>query len=78
MVRTLKKLGNTQALVIDKTMREQLGIDENTPLDVTIADGRLIVTPTNVGVGREEIEKHAEAIYAEYGTALKNLAKGPQ
>jgi len=75
MVRTLKKLGNTQALVIDKTMREQLGIDENTPLDVTIADGRLIVTPTNVGIGREAIEKHAEVFYEKYGGMMKRLAE---
>lgn len=75
MVRNLKKLGNTQALVIDKTMREQLGIDENTPLDVTIADGRLIVTPVNVGVGDDVRQKAIDSAYAQYGDVLQRLAE---
>lgn len=75
MVRNLKKLGNTQALVIDKTMREQLGIDENTPLDVTIADGRLIVTPVNVGVGEDGVAAAVAELRATYTPMLKKLAE---
>ncbi len=75
MVRNLKKLGNTQALVIDKTMREQLGIDENTPLEVTISDGRLIVTPVNVGVGPEAVADAVAELRATYTPMLKKLAE---
>ena len=75
MVRNLKKLGNTQALVIDKTMREQLGIDENTPLDVTIADGRLIVTPVNVGVGEDVRQQAIDSAFEQYGDVLQRLAE---
>jgi len=75
MVRNLKKLGNTQALVIDKTMREQLGIDLNTPLDVTIADGRLIVTPVNVGVGEDGVARAVAELRETYTPMLKKLAE---
>ena len=44
MVRKLQKHGNSQALVIEKPLMEALGIDENTPLNVTVSGHSLIVT----------------------------------
>ena len=75
MVKTLKKFGNTQALVIDKSMREQLGIDEATPLEVTISGGRLIVTPANVGVGSDAVDRAVRELREAYTPMLKKLAE---
>ena len=51
MIKTLKKHGNSVALVIEKPMMEALGITEETPLQVTVSGNALVVTPANVGVG---------------------------
>jgi len=74
MVRMLKKFGNTQALVIDKSLREQMGIDENTPLETVVRDGSLIVSPAHIGIPQDEIEDAIEQVRAEYGETLKRLA----
>jgi antitoxin component of MazEF toxin-antitoxin module len=75
VIKTLKRLGNTRALVIDKTLMESMGIDEDTPLQLTLSGNTLIVTPANVGLGRERVEALMGEVRAEFGDALKNLAK---
>lgn len=75
MIKTLKRLGNTRALVIDKPLMEAMGIDENTPLQVTLSGNTLTVTPANVGLGRERVEGLMAEVRAEFGSALQNLAK---
>ncbi|MEM1028601.1 MAG: AbrB/MazE/SpoVT family DNA-binding domain-containing protein [Planctomycetota bacterium] len=75
MVRTLKKFGNTQALVIDKSLREQLGIDETTELEVTVDRGNLIVTPVNVGLGADRVSALIGELRPTYEPMLKKLAE---
>ncbi|MEO0515130.1 MAG: AbrB/MazE/SpoVT family DNA-binding domain-containing protein [Planctomycetota bacterium] len=75
MVRTLKKFGNTQALVIDKSLREQLGIDETTELEVTVDRGNLIVTPVNVGLGADRVNALIDELRPTYDPMLKKLAE---
>jgi antitoxin component of MazEF toxin-antitoxin module len=75
MLKTLKRLGNTRALVIDKPLMEAMGIDEDTPLQVTLSGNTLTVTPANVGLGRERVQGLMAEVRAEFGDALRNLAK---
>ncbi|MEM6458456.1 MAG: AbrB/MazE/SpoVT family DNA-binding domain-containing protein [Planctomycetota bacterium] len=75
MVRMLKKFGNTQALVIEKALREQLGIDENTPLEVTVDRGNLIVSPVNLGLGKQRVEELIDELRPTYTPMLKKLAE---
>lgn len=75
MITTLKKHGNTQALVISREMMEQLGIDEDTPLEMTVHDGTLRVTPTNVGLGKERVEQAIQKLRCRYGGMLRRLAQ---
>ena len=74
MVATLKKFGNTQALVINKTLREQMGIDESTPLEIRIDHGNLIVSPSRVGIGPERLQELIGEVREQYGDMLKRLA----
>ena len=75
MVKTLQKHGNSQALVIDKAIMEALGIDSETPLQITISGNSLIVTPANVGLGREEVGRALEKLRPRYGEMLRRLAE---
>ncbi|MGH9425908.1 MAG: AbrB/MazE/SpoVT family DNA-binding domain-containing protein [Terriglobia bacterium] len=74
MIKTLKKHGNSMALVIEKPMMEALGITEETPLQVTVNGNALVVTPANVGVGPERMKVVIKEIRKRYGPMLKRLA----
>ena len=74
MIKTLKKHGNSMALVIEKPMMEAMGITEETPLQITVSGNALVVTPANVGVGPERMKAVIKDIRKRYGPMLKRLA----
>ena len=74
MIKTLKRHGNSMALVIEKPMMEALGITEETPLQVTVNGNALVVTPANVGVGPERMRAITKELRKRYGPMLKRLA----
>ena len=77
LVKTLQKRGNSHALVIDKTLMEQLGISPDTPLQITVTGASLVVRPVNSGVGRERVADSLAKIRKQpgYPEMLANLAK---
>lgn len=75
MIRSLQKHGNSYALVIEKAVMDQLGIGPDTPIQLTVINGSLMITPANVGLGPERVQALMEEVRARYGRALKNLAK---
>lgn len=74
MIKTLKKVGNGYALAIDKSMMEALNITSETPLMVTITEGRLTVVPANVGFSNAEIDDFYGKIRPKYDGMLQRLA----
>ena len=74
MIKTLKRHGNSIALVIEKPMMEALGITEEMPFQVTVSGNALVVTPANVGVGPERMKAMAKDLRERYGPMLKRLA----
>jgi antitoxin component of MazEF toxin-antitoxin module len=74
MIKTLKRHGNSMALVIEKPMMEALGITEETPLQVTVNGNALVVTPAKVGVGPERMTAITKELRKRYGPMLKRLA----
>jgi antitoxin component of MazEF toxin-antitoxin module len=75
MIKTLKKHGNSQALVVDRATMDALGIEPDTPLEVTVSGNALIVTPVNVGVGEKRVAESVTKMRRRYGKALKRLAE---
>ncbi len=75
MIKRLRKHGNSQALSVDKAMMEAMGIQSDTPLQVTISGNTMIVTPANVGVGAEDLDRSLKKMRRRYGRTLKRLAK---
>ncbi|MDM8006682.1 MAG: AbrB/MazE/SpoVT family DNA-binding domain-containing protein [Phycisphaerae bacterium] len=75
MVKTLKKHGNSQALVIEKSILDAMGIDADTPLQVTVSGQALIVTPVNVGVGTDAVSASVRKLRKRYAKTLKRLAE---
>ena len=77
LVKTLQKRGNSHALVIDKTLMEQLGIGADTPLHLTVTGGSLVVRPVYSGAGKERVADSLAKIRKQpgYPEMLNNLAK---
>ena len=75
MVKKLQKHGNSQALVIEKPLLDALGIDTETPLQVTISGNSLVITPTNVGLGPEAVAASIKKLRPKYGQMLEHLAE---
>lgn len=75
MIKKLQKHGNSQALVIEKSLLDALGIDSNTQLAISVSGQSLIVTPVNVGFGGEAVAASLEKLRPRYGQMLRNLAE---
>lgn len=75
MIKTLQRHGNSQALVLDKPILELLGAREDTPLQLSVSGGSLIVTPVHTGLGRTEIDQAFDKLQPRYGEMLRRLAE---
>lgn len=67
MTKKLIKTGNSEALILDKTMKDHLGV--NGSVDVFMREGEIILRKPL------SIEEAAERTVARYGKALKRLAE---
>lgn len=47
MVKTLRRVGNSNALLLDKPILELLGMSEGCKVNLTVTNGALVVTPVN-------------------------------
>ena len=56
MIKSLRKQGNGHVLPLDRTTMDAIGIDIETPLQLTISGNSLAVTPVNVGVSDEVLD----------------------
>ncbi len=75
MVKRLTKTGNSLALVLDKPLLERLGIDEDTPLELSTNGDVLVVTPVRDRVRERKLKKALEEMDRQYGGVFKRLAE---
>lgn len=75
MIKTLTRRGNSHALVIDRTLMEQLGVTPDTPLQLVVSNGSLVVTPVERGVPAAELRDVMAEIFERHDAAFDELAK---
>ncbi len=75
LTKKLSKHGNSLALVIDRSILELLGIDEETTLDISTDGQALIVVPAHDRRRRKRFQDALTACNEQYGKALKRLAE---
>ncbi len=75
MTTTLIRHGNSLALVIDKPILEQMGVDETTPLTLAFDGCCLIVAPAPGDARRKAVRAAIDEIHHEFGNAMKKLAE---
>lgn len=73
MVKTLTKHGNSYALVIERPVLELLGIQPDTPLEITTDGQRLIISP--VRDGQERFQAALDRVNRRHAGALRRLAE---
>jgi len=75
MIKQLRKVGNSNALILDKPILELLGLNEDGQVLLTIQDGHLIVTPANPQpVDQARVQENLDYIIKKRRDLLKRLA----
>lgn len=75
MIKQLRKVGNSNALILDKPILDLLGLQEGGQVQLTIQDGVLIVAPTHPQLlGADDVGEALEAVIARRREVLRKLA----
>ncbi len=74
MVKFLTRVGNSEALLIDKAILSLLHISETTPLEITTDGKNLVISPVSEPGQVRETGKAYRAVKKRFGRALKRLA----
>jgi len=75
MIKKLSKHGNSLALVIDRPILDLLGIDENTPLEVSTDGQSLVVAPARDEEQQKRFEQAVASVNERYAKTFKRLAE---
>ena len=75
MENKLIEWGDDVALVLDRSILDQLNITLDTPLDVSIEGKEIRINPIYKEAGPDDIKEALERVNRRYGRALKRLAE---
>ena len=76
MIKQLRKVGNSNALILDKPILELLGLEDDGQVQLTIQDGSLIVTPARPRlVSAEEMSEKLNYVIKKRKDVLRRLAE---
>lgn len=76
MVKTLRRVGNSNALLLDKPIMELLGMSAGSQVNLTVTNGALVVTPVNPApVAPDKFQACLDRVVSEWGDVLERLAK---
>lgn len=75
MITKLDRHGDELALVIDRTLLDQLKIDEHTSLEVSTVGETLVISPVRDEERRQRFEQALESTNQRYEHALRRLAE---
>ena len=75
MAKKLTKTGNSLALVLDKPLLESLGIDADTPLEISTDGEVLIISPVREKRRTAKLRSIVEKMDREYAGVFKRLAE---
>jgi antitoxin component of MazEF toxin-antitoxin module len=75
MVKKLTKTGNSLALVLDKPMLERIGIDADTPLEVSTDGHVIVVSPVRDKRRRARVKALVAEAHRRYEGVFRRLAE---
>ena len=76
MVKTIRRVGNSNALLLDKPILELLGLSEGSQVNLTVTNGALVVTPVNpVPVEADKFQACLDRVMKTRHDLLKRLSE---
>ena len=75
MQKKLTRTGNSLALVLDKPLLDQLGIDADTPVEVSTNGEVIVISRVRPKAREEKLHRAASRIHARYAGVFKRLAE---
>lgn len=75
MRKKLTRTGNSVALVLDKGLLEQLGLEENAEVELSTNGDVLVVTPIRDHIRRRKLKKILDEMDEQYGGVFRRLAE---
>ncbi len=75
MKKKLTRTGNSVALVLDKPMLEQLGLDENSEVEVSTNGDVLVMTPLRTSAREKRFRRSVDKINSKYAGLFRRLAE---
>lgn len=77
MIKMLSRIGNSYGLIIDRAILDLLGIDPETPLEVTTERGGLFVRPVSSGADdhKDRVRRSAARMARIHQDTLRKLAE---
>lgn len=76
MIKKLRKVGNSNALILDRALLEVVGLREGAQVQITVSEGAIIITPANPRpVDREQFETSLDKVVSRRKGALRRLAQ---
>jgi antitoxin MazE len=75
MKKKLTRTGNSVALVLDKPLLEQLGLDESSEVEISTNGDVMVVTPVRSAAREKKFRKSAEKIAGKYAGLFRRLAE---
>ena len=75
MIKTLSKVGNSQALILDKTLLELIGVGERGEVELQVQGDTLLIRPAGGGARRAELTRVGTELMDRFQDAFERLAK---
>ena len=74
-VKKLTRIGNSQAIVIDKQTLAQMGLSEGSEVQMTLHGQQLVLTPVRPTIPDEDLRESLDSVLDRYDELFRRLAK---
>ena len=76
MIKQLRKVGNSNALILDKPLLELIGLLDEGEVQIVVSNGSLIITPVSpTQVDEQRFQQCLDRVQQEWGDVLERLAQ---
>jgi len=75
MIKKLTRTGNSIALVLDKPLLDELGLDENAEVEVSTNGQVIVITPKRSAARERKFRDAADRINRKYAGLFKRLGE---
>jgi len=75
MIKKLTRTGNSVALVLDKPLLEELGLDDSSEVEISTNGDVLVVTPVRDATRGRRLKRIIDRLDDRYGGVFRRLAE---